>query len=118
MTDVIEFRIGDPWFNFIIAGRKTIEGKLAKGKALQMKPGSVLHISGSGARIIECQVTAVRSYKSFIEYFGGEGLRKALPEVDSIENGLAVYAQYYPAGLDEQLGVLAVELRFIRLLSD
>lgn len=117
MTDAIKFHIGDPWFDFIIDGRKKVEGKVAKGKALLIKPGCILHISGDRGLVIECHVMAVRSYGSFIEYLEGEGLPATLPGIHSIEAGLAVYAQYYPLGLDKDLGVLAIELKFVRIVS-
>ena len=113
MSEPVAFHIGDPWFEHIITGQKIVEGKLAKGKALNMEVGSVLHISGNTGEVIECRVVAIRRYESFRNYLETEGLTKSLPGVTSIEDGLNVYNQYYQPGLDLTLGVLAVELFFV-----
>jgi ASC-1-like (ASCH) protein len=117
MTKPIEFHIDEPWFEHIVEGRKVVEGKLAKGKALQMQVESILHISGNNGDVIECHITAIRPYSSFREYLESETLAKTLPGVTTIDAGLEVYQKYYEPGLDSKLGVLAIELQFIHFVK-
>ena len=107
----IAIHIDDPWFGFIRAGKKTVEGKLAKGKALLMTKGRTVSITGNDGSILTCVVADVRKYTSFDDYLMAEGLDRTLPGVTSLEDGLAVYAKYFEPGLDQSLGVLAIELR-------
>lgn len=109
----LPIHIDDPWFGYIKEGRKTVEGKIAKGKALKMIVGCNLEISGNSGAVIRAQVTAVRRYGSFREYLSTEGLETTLPGITSINEGLAVYHKYYAPGIDAQLGVLAVEMMVI-----
>ncbi len=113
MVIPIEFHIDEPWFSHIVSGSKVVEGKLGKGKALQMQVGSILHISGNSGDVIECEVVAIRPHSSFREYLEHETLPRCLPGITTMEAGLEVYNKYFEPGLDAKLGVLAVEIRFL-----
>lgn len=110
MNKGIEIHIADPWYGHIKSGTKDVEGKVAKGKALLMQKGHNIRISGNSGETLDCQIVDIRKYDSFVDYLTTEGLARTLPGVSSLEEGLAVYAQYYEPGLDRKLGVLAVEL--------
>ena len=105
--------IDDPWFEFIKTGRKTVEGKLAKGKALLLTSGSVFSITSNRGDILRARVKDVRRYSSFSEYLIREGLDKTLPDIPDLASGLEVYARYFAPGLDVQLGVLALDLEVV-----
>lgn len=113
MSDIIQIHIDDPWFGHIKSGKKNVEGKIAKGKALQMEKGKNIRIFGNKGDFLDCQILDIRKYYSFVEYLTTEGLARTLPGLSTIEEGLAVYARYYEPGLDQKLGVLAVQLRRI-----
>ena len=108
----------------IIAGRKTIEGRLNKGKFTDYKVGDtvslrrdyrdsegVLHDGESNAALVE--IVAIRRYQSFLEMVTTEGYRSVIPSANSAEQAAAMYSQYYSAKDQAEYGVLAIEITFL-----
>ncbi len=126
----VELNVSEPWFSAIRSRSKTVEGRLNKGKFATMEPGTVLVISKSqagGASLsttkngrsksktsavskLVAVVTKVVTYSSFVEYLSHEGLAAALPGVRTIEDGVAVYRQFYTSEMERQHGVLAIHI--------
>jgi len=106
----VEIHIDDPWYGFISCGRKTVEGKLNKGKASMMRVGHLIDVTSNRGERLTVRIKDVRQYGSFEEYLTQEGLERTLPSVGTMQEALAIYHSYYEPDLDKRLGVLALEL--------
>lgn len=105
----------------IIAGRKTIEGRLNKGKFASYRVGDVvslrrdfrdkngvLHDGEPGAA--QVTITAIRRYGSFLDMVTCEGFTKVIPSAASAREAAEVYNRYYSAKDQAVYGVLAIEI--------
>jgi ASC-1-like (ASCH) protein len=108
----------------IIAGRKTIEGRLNRGKFAQYQVGDfvslrrdirdqhgILHDGGSDAALVK--ITAIRHYNTFLDLTTAEGYKKVIPHAHSAQQAADEYNKYYSAEDQASYGVLAVEVQFI-----
>jgi ASC-1-like (ASCH) protein len=116
----MEISVVQPWLDHIRAGRKTVEGRLNRGQFAELAPGSLLLIAATGeASQNEPKTTAVVTkvvrYPSFVEYLSEEGLDKCLPGIQTINQGVGVYRQFYTAEQEEEHGVLAIHIRVVVL---
>ncbi|MEW5303545.1 MAG: hypothetical protein WDW36_006226 [Sanguina aurantia] len=111
--------VAEPWFTFIKAGEKTVEGRLCRGMFAGLQVGSLLSVTRSNAQaqeacmhacMVEVSVTCVNRYASFEQYLTDEGLAKTLPGVHSISEGVAVYHQFYTPQQESEHGVLAIHI--------
>ena len=102
--------VAAPWFKHIKKGRKTVEGRLNKGKFSELGPGSVLVIAEKGSHIdkVVAVVVKVKKYPDFKTYLVQEGLASTLPGITSIEEGVAVYRRFYSEEQEKEYGVLAI----------
>lgn len=108
----------------IIDGRKTIEGKLNRGKFSDYKPGDivelrrdwrdengVLHDGEPGAARVE--VVDVRRYETFLAMCQQENFRTIIPSATSAETAAEVYNRYYSSKEQKEYGILAIEVRVL-----
>lgn len=105
----------------IIAGRKTIEGRLNTGKFAQYRVGDTVKLrrdlrDGDGvlqdgerdaARV---KIVGIRQYPTFLALVTNEGYEKVIPNARSAEEAAAVYDTYYSAADQARFGVLAIEV--------
>ena len=111
-----EKNMGEPWFSLIKAGLKKVEGRLNVGNVRDMKKGDYITFrnSYSGfARVMRVRITSIGRYKSFEDYLCGEGLENALPTIDSIEEGIAVYRKYFSEEDEKKYGVAAIRIQVL-----
>lgn len=108
----------------IIEGRKTIEGRLNKGKFADYKVGDIVSLrrdirgedgvlrdgSPDAARV---EVVAIRHYPSFIAMVNAEGYERVIPDARSAQEAADEYNKYYSVEDQSRFGVLAIEIRFI-----
>ena len=109
MDRITEINIGEPWCTAMKTGRKTVEGRLNKGKFAKLKRGDVLVVSSSFLVVIK----DIRKYDSFVKYLTQEGLRNTLPGVSSIDKGVSVYREFYSEAAEKEHGVLAIRVEVI-----
>lgn len=108
----------------IIAGRKTIEGRLNRGKFAQYQVGDfvslrrdirdqhgILHDGGPDAALVK--ITAIRHYNTFLDLTTAEGYEKVIPHAHSTQQAADEYNKYYSAEDQASYGVLAVEVQLI-----
>jgi len=106
--------VADRWFRPLCDGKKTVEGRVRKGKWADVKQGDVLMISSSAKRNDEKKafsVTGVRTYPGFEAMLASEGLIHVLPGVRTLAKGVAEYRAFYDAEVESRSGVVALELR-------
>lgn len=109
----------------IIAGRKTIEGRLNRGKFAEYRVGDtvllrrdwrddtgVLHDGEPDAACVE--IVAIRHYGSFLEMVTTEGYERVIPSASSDEAAAAEYDKYYNSADQHHYGVLAIEVKILR----
>jgi ASC-1-like (ASCH) protein len=108
----------------IIAGKKTVEGRLNKGKFARYVVGDTVSLrrdyrtqSGelvdgeSGAAVVE--ITAIRRYPDFLSMVTHEGFNSVIPDARSIEEATDAYNRYYSYEDQETYGVLAIEIKLL-----
>lgn len=109
----------------IIAGRKTIEGRLDKGKFAQYRVGDevglrrdyrneqgVLEDGEPNAAVVE--IVALRTYSTFLAMVTEEGYKNVIPSAQSSQQAADEYNKYYSAEDQAHYGVLAIEVRFLK----
>lgn len=108
----------------IVAGRKTVEGRLAKGKFLNFKPGDLVKLrkdvyeNGELVASYEDQarsrITKVEKYPSFREMLETVGYEKAIPRAASLEEALRDYRKFYSEDDEAEFGVLAIHFELVK----
>ncbi len=106
----------------IIDGRKTIEGRLNKGKFSEYAVGDtvvlrrdvrdkdgVLHDGEPGAA--EVTIVAIRRYKDFITMVVAEGFENVIPGALNPQDAADQYNKYYSVEDQHTFGVLAIEIK-------
>ena len=112
----------------IIAGRKTIEGRLNKGKFAKYKVGDIVwlrrdHRDESGIlhdgepHAAEVEVTAIRQYRTFLEMTMTEDYKAVIPYATSAQEAADAYNAYYSPHDQMQYGVLAIQIKYLTPLG-
>lgn len=108
----------------IIAGRKTIEGRLNKSKFAEYRVGDIIKLrrdirqpdgtlqdgEPDAARV---QVVAVRRYNDFLSMATQEGFEKVIPFAKTAQEAASEYNKYYSVEDQAKYGVLAIEIAVI-----
>lgn len=105
----------------IIAGRKTIEGRLNKGKFADYQVGDIVHlrrdIRGEDGILrdgephaAKVEIIGIRTYPTFLSMVEAEGYRRVIPRARSAEEAASEYDEFYSREDQEKYGVLAIEV--------
>ena len=108
----------------IIAGRKTIEGRLKRGKFAEYRVDDVIKLrrdirDESGvlhdgepdqARV---KIVGIREYSDFLSMCQSEGYERVIPHARSAEEAAEEYNRYYPTEAQMKWGVLAIEITLL-----
>lgn len=107
--------VSEPWFSLIKLGLKSIEGRKNKGKFKEMKVDDVVEWNNNdfGERSFKSKILRKQEYKTFQEYLETEGLDKCLPGIDTLEEGVNVYYNYFTKEDEQNFGVIAIELEIL-----
>lgn len=97
----------DPWFSYILQGIKPVEGRKATHSYKKIKVGDFINFSNGKDSFIAA-VTEIREYASIEQYLEDVTLEKALPGVNSIEEGLKIYYEWSPEEKIRQYGFLGI----------
>jgi ASC-1-like (ASCH) protein len=104
--------VQEPHFSNIVRGRKRVEGRVRKEPYALWKPGQVVQwTSPTGEDVWTSTVVRITEYPSFESMLHAEGLPHVLPDVMTIEDGLAIYHEFYSQVQESTSGVLALELQ-------
>jgi len=89
-----------------------VEGRLNRGFFAQLKVDQEIIWINSQNRnqICKTKISAIRKYKSFKEMLENETLKKTLPNMESIDEGVNIYRKYYKEKNEKEYGVIAIEL--------
>ena len=111
--------------NDIIAGRKTIEGRLNRDKFSKYRVGDIIKLrrdvrDKEGAlhdgqhNAASVQIMAIRKYPDFLNLVKTEGFKKVIPSATSAQDAAQLYDQYYSTDDQKRYGVLAIEIKLIQ----
>eukprot|EP01105_Mastigella_eilhardi_P023786 TRINITY_DN6051_c0_g1_i1.p2 TRINITY_DN6051_c0_g1~~TRINITY_DN6051_c0_g1_i1.p2 ORF type:complete len:125 (-),score=40.54 TRINITY_DN6051_c0_g1_i1:65-439(-) len=119
MAQTLHKTAREPWFSLLRDGRKTVEGRLNAGDCATLRPGDRVRFARApdGGEAFTASVDGTRAYPSFSSMLCAEGLQCVLPGVASVEEGVAVYRQFYSEEQERQHGVLAIRLHLHSVTS-
>lgn len=100
--------IQEPYLSYVLRGQKIVEGRLNKGKFASINAGDFIEIE-PGKEIFE--VIYKNKYGSFKEMIEKEGLKKVIPDVDSIDKAVSIYYKFYTKKQEKEFGVVAVGIK-------
>ncbi len=106
--------LSEPWFSLIKLGIKTVEGRLAKGDFANMAIGDIIEFSNDSfgfERKFLVKITKIETFKTFRLYLKAKKLSKCLPGVDSLDQGVAVYRQFYSQEQEKEFGIIAITVQ-------
>ena len=106
--NTIFFNVQEPYKSQILSGQKTVEGRLNKGKFWALKIGDYLQFEKSWEKLKVVNLTSYTSFQSMLE---NEGLKHVLPDIKTIEQGIAVYRKFYTPEQEMEFWVLAIEMK-------
>jgi ASC-1-like (ASCH) protein len=95
MNDIHILLCAEPWFSKLESGLKPVEGRKGQPKYRLIKPGDkvVFCCVGQNRQFI-ATVSKVDSFKNLDEYLTTVTLAKALPGVETLEEGRKIYHQW------------------------
>lgn len=105
-------KVVDKWYKLIENNDKKIEGRLNKDKYKNFKCGDIIEIvnnDDNNDRIFRI-ISRIANYNTFEEYLINEKLENCLPTIDTIEDGINVYRQFYKNEDEQKYGIIAIEL--------
>ncbi|CCB85369.1 ASCH domain-containing protein [Parachlamydia acanthamoebae] len=104
---MLDINVEDQFFKLIKQGKKTVEGRLAKSKFLNLAPGDCLRINNQ----LIVFVQRVDCYPFFRDMLFHEGLKNVLPGCASLDEGENIYYRFYSREDEKKFGVIAVKLK-------
>ena len=106
----MEIEVADPWFSLLQKGIKTVEGRKGNPKWKALSEGDAVIFSANDGRRVHARVVKVRKYEALDEFLESE-LVLALPGIRTVEEGAAVYWQWWSPEEVDLFGVLAIEVK-------
>jgi ASC-1-like (ASCH) protein len=100
----------DPWFSYIRQGVKPVEGRKKTHTYKKIQVGDQINFT-NGKESFKAQVLEIREYKSLEQYFDDVTLEKALPGVQTVEEGLNIYHQWSTEDQIKQYGFIGIFIR-------
>lgn len=107
-----EINVSEPWFSYIKNKKKVIEGRLNKGVFSTLNKGDII-IFVNNDKQIKVKIRKITKYNSFKEYLTQEGLKRTLPNINSIEDGCNIYYKYYTKEQENEFKILAIHIKII-----
>ena len=109
----------DPWFSHLKEGRKVVEGRLNTNKYKDLVIGSIIKLykPDDENEFILLKIVNIVKYESFRKMLEVETLERVLPDenVKSIEDGVAIYREFYSEKLEKSKGVIAIYVDLIKI---
>ena len=111
------------YLNDIISGKKTVEGRLARGKFLNFKVGDFIKLRediyeddvevATIPNRLTTKITAIECFSTFYEMLSKIGYKNLLPRASSLEEAVAQYHKYYPLSEESKFGVIAIYFKIV-----
>lgn len=117
MAKSINGELNWAFFDLMVSGHKTIEGRLNVGKWATCNPDDVIIFKRKdpdgnlSMDIVVVKIISITRYSTFRELLTQEGLRRVFPGVSNIEDGINLYSTWYSISDQVSHGVLAIEVQ-------
>ena len=111
MTD-ITINVSEPWFSYIKDKKKRIEGRLNKGIFATLKKGDIVKFTNND-KYVYVKIKRIVKYNTFYDYLSQEGLKRTLPGIMTISDGVDVYHKFYTKEQEKEFGILAISIKRI-----
>lgn len=102
----ISLSVQEPYASLILQGRKTVEGRLNRGKFATVQVGDRVLVNDQ----VEFTISAKHQYTSFREMLEHEGVARVIPDAANLEAAVQVYYQFYIPEEEREFGVVGLEL--------
>lgn len=102
------------YLDAIARGDKTVEGRLDGPRFAGLAPGDTLLLQAvdtDPARTLRCAVLRVRRFADFEAMLRAVGVGAALPGVEGLAQGVAIYRAFPGYDQDRRHGVIAIDVR-------
>jgi ASC-1-like (ASCH) protein len=108
------FHVQEPWFSHIKEGRKTVEGRLNKGRFSNLREGDIvtwMNNDNNINRMFKTKIVYIKKYNTFSRMIEVEGLETVLPGIKTIDKGVKnIYRKFYSEEKEDKYGVLAIKV--------
>lgn len=104
----ISINIQEPYYSLILQGKKTIEGRLNKGKFATIQVGDILELEPEKIKFIVDEKTI---YKNFRAMLRKEGIINVVPDKNNLDEATDVYYQFYTKKQEREFGVVAIKIK-------
>ncbi len=108
--NIVSINVNEPYKTFILEGKKTVEGRLNKGKFAKIEVGDILQIDPEG---VQFKIIEKNTYSSFKEMIEKEGIENVIPDKSEITDAVDVYYKFYTKEQEKEFGVLAIKINKI-----
>jgi len=105
---IVPINVQEPYHSFILEGKKTVEGRLNKGKFAAIEKGDILELEPKKIKFV---VIEKNIYKSFREMIEKEGVANVIPDKNDIDEASDVYYRFYTKEQEQEFGVAAIRIR-------
>lgn len=114
---IYKITVKKEWFDFIVEGKKMIEGRLNKGIFKNLRNGDMVIWQESGAKnFAYTRVTQKNQQKTFSDLITAVGIKNILPNKTTLDDGIAVYRQYYSEKDEKQYGVVGIYIVNVKVI--
>ena len=107
--------LSEPWFSLIYCKKKKYEGRLNKGYFANLKVGDTITFFNDDFDIhreFTVEVKKIKLFKSFEELLQKK-LKKCLPSINNINDGIKIYRKYYSKEDEDTYGIIAIKIKVI-----
>ena len=112
-----------PYIEDMLSGKKTVEGRLARGKFLNFHVGDIVNVRedlyendvevGTIPNRMMVKITKVDAFPTFDAMLKAIGYVSAIPRAMSHEEALAEYHKHYRSEDEQEYGVLAIHFKVL-----
>jgi len=100
--------VQEPYYSFIVKGKKKIEVRLNKGKFSSLEKGDIIKMGDQG---IELLVLDIKKYKTFRAIFENEKMEDIIPDKDCADDAIAVCYRFFTKEQEKEFGVVAIKIQ-------
>jgi ASC-1-like (ASCH) protein len=104
--------VQEPWFSYIKNGQKKVEGRLNKSWVKTVQKLDRITWTYEEAHF-STYIVDLKQYSSFRQMLEKEGVHNVLPGIDSVDQGVEVYRQFYSEEDEKVFGVIGIHLRLL-----
>lgn len=116
-SSTMQSRLHRTWFDLVVAGTKSVEGRPRKEEERNLKVGDMItfiarNADGTESKdMVTIKVTKLVLYSTFEQMLSTEGVNHVLPGITSVTEGVTMYHSFPKyAQLEKEWGVVAIHM--------